>query len=316
MSEPRLRRAGRRISQLADRAVTEYFRDGCSQRAAAISFYALFSLFPLAMLAATVMGLIVSDAEARSRVVQFVLDNLPLSESRARGDLENLLLNVTRNVAGFGLLGLLGLLFAASGVMGSIRHALNAAFNVDDPRPPAQAKALDLLLVVGFGAMMTLSLALTIAERVTTSLSHTVDDALPGAGGALAGVIVKLGHLVPLAMAFVVFYLLFRVVPSACPKLRDTWPGVLVAALGYELAKTGFAIYLSKFANYSAVYASLATVIAFLVFVFVAANVALLGAEAAAQWPTVRSGELDGIDGEPLGERVKGLIKGLFVRTS
>jgi membrane protein len=315
MSEPRLRRAGRRISQLADRAVTEFFRDGCTQRAAAISFYALFSLFPLAMLAATVLGLVVSDAEARQRVVDFVLNNLPLSEARGRHDLEVLLLNVTRNVAGFGLFGLLTLLFAASGVMGSIRHALNAAFDVDDPRPPAQAKALDLLLVVAIGAALTLSLALTIAERFTESLSDAVDTWIPGAGGALAAVIVKLGHLVPLAMAFAVFALLFRLVPSACPKVRDTWPGVLVAAIGYEVAKTGFAIYLGKFANYSAVYASLATVIAFLVFVWVAANVALLGAEVAAQWPTVRSGALDDQPGEPLGVRVKGLVKGLFIRT-
>jgi membrane protein len=315
MSEPRLRRAGRRISQLADRSVTDYFRDGCSQRAAAISFYALFSLFPLAMLAATVMGMIVSDAEARNRVVQFVLDNLPLSESRARHDLEVLLLNVTRNVAGFGLLGIVTLLFAASGVMGSIRHALNAAFEVEDPRPPAQAKAIDLLLVLAFGAMLTLSLALTVAERVTESLSDAVDDAVPGAGGALAEIIVKLGHLVPFAMAFAVFAILFRLVPSACPRLRDTWPGVLLAAVGYELAKTGFAIYLSKFANYSAIYASLATVIAFLVFVWVAANIALLGAEVAANWPQVRAGAYDGDEGDPLGTRVKGLVRGLFVRT-
>jgi membrane protein len=315
MSEPRLRRAGRRISQLADRSVTDFFRDGCSQRAAAISFYALFSLFPLAMLAATVMGLIVSDAEARARVVNFVLDNLPLNESRARHDLEVLLLNVTRNVAGFGLIGILTLLFAASGVMGSIRHALNAAFEVEDPRPPAQAKAVDLLLVAGFGLVMTASLALTVAERVTESLSQAVDDEIPGAGGALATVVVKLGQFVPLVMAFVVFAVLFRIVPSSCPRLRDTWPGVLIAAGGYELAKTGFAIYLGKFANYSAIYASLATVIAFLVFVWLAANVALLGAEAAANWPQVRSGALDGQESEPLGQRVKGLVRGLFVRT-
>jgi membrane protein len=315
MSEPRLRRAGRRISQLADRSVTDFFRDGCSQRAAAISFYALFSLFPLAMLAATVMGLIVSDAEARNRVVDFVLDNLPLSESRARHDLEVLLLNVTRNVAGFGLLGIATLLFAASGVMGSIRHALNAAFEVEDPRPPAQAKAIDLLLVIAFGAMLIASLALTVAERVTESFSDAVDDAVPGAGGALAEIIVKLGHLVPFAMAFVVFAVLFRLVPSACPRLRDTWPGVLLAAVGYELAKTGFAVYLSKFANYSAIYASLATIIAFLVFVWVAANIALLGAEVAANWPQVRAGAYDGEEGDPLGTRVKGLLRGLFVRT-
>jgi membrane protein len=315
MSEPRLRRAGRRISQLADRSVTDYFRDGCSQRAAAISFYALFSLFPLAMLAATVMGLIVSDSEARNRVVDFVLDNLPLNESRARHDLEVLLLNVTRNVAGFGLLGIATLLFAASGVMGSIRHALNAAFEVEDPRPPAQAKAIDLLLVVAFGATLTLSLALTVAERVTESLSDAVDDEIPGAGGAIAEIVVKLGQLVPLGMAFIVFAVLFRLVPSAYPKLRDTWPGVLLAAVGYEIAKTGFAVYLGKFANYSAIYASLGTVIAFLVFVWVAANVALLGAEVAANWPQVRAGAYDDDEGEPLGTRIKGLVRGLFVRT-
>jgi membrane protein len=315
MSEPRLRRASRRIQQLADRSVTDFFRDGCTQRAAAISFYALFSLFPLAMLAATVLGLIVTDAEARTRVVDFVLDNLPLSEARARNDLEVLLLNVTRNVAGFGLLGLATLVFAASGVMGAIRHALNAAFDVEDPRPPAQAKAVDLLLVLAFGLVMILSLALTIAERVTSSLADAVDDTLPGVGGAIAGVVVELGQLVPLAMAFVVFAVLFRLVPSACPRLRDTWPGVLLAAIGYEVAKYGFALYLSKFANYSAIYASLATVIAFLIFVWVAANIALLGAEVAAHWPRVRAGEYDGDEGDPLGVRVKGLLRGLFVRT-
>lgn len=315
MSEPRLRRASRRIQQLADKSVMDFYRDGCTQRAAAISFYALFSLFPLAMLAATVLGLIVNDAEARTRVVDFVLDNLPLSEARARHDLEVLLLNVTRNVAGFGVLGMATLLFAASGVMGAIRHALNAAFDVEDPRPPAQAKAVDLLLVLAFGLAMILSLALTIAERVTESLANAVDEALPGVGGAVVEFVVELGQLVPLAMAFVVFAVLFRTVPSACPRLRDTWPGVLLAAVGYELAKNGFAWYLSGFANYSAIYASLATIIAFLIFVWVASNIALLGAEVAAHWPRVRAGEYDGEEGDPLGVRVKGLVRGLFVRT-
>ena len=315
MSEPRLRVAWRRIQQLTDRSVTDFFRDGCTQRAAAISFYALFSLFPLAMLAATVLGLVVSDAEARTRVVDFVLDNLPLSEAKARHDLEVLLLNVTRNVAGFGLLGIATLLFAASGVMGAIRHALNAAFNVDDPRPPAQAKAVDLLLVLAFGLVMIMSLALTIAERVTESLAAAVDEAVPGVGGVVVEAVVELGAAVPLVMAFVVFAVLFRLVPSACPRLRDTWPGVLLAAVGYELAKNGFALYLSKFANYSAIYASLATIIAFLIFVWVAANIALLGAEVAAHWPQVRAGAYDGDEGEPLGARVKGIVRGLFVRT-
>jgi membrane protein len=315
MAEPRLRRAGRRVLQLADRSITEFFADGCGQRAAAISFYSLFSLFPLAILAVSVMGLVINDAEARDRVVNFVLDNLPLNESSARHDLEVLLTNVTRNVAGFGTIGIVTLIFAASGVMGSIRHALNAAFDVEDPHPPAQSKALDLLLILGFGALLALSTALTIGERLSASLSSGVDDLIPGAGGAAVELVVGIGQLFPLVMAFFVFAALFRLVPADCTRLRDTWPGVLIASVGYELAKTGFAWYLSKFANYSAIYASLATVIAFLLFVWLAANIALLGAEAAAQWPKVRSGALDDEPGEPIGQRLKGFARGLFVRT-
>ena len=89
-----------------------------------------------------------------------------------------------------------------------------------------------------------------------------------------------------------VFTGVFRYASAERPKLRDIWPGVLVAAIGYELAKTGFALYLDNFANYGAVYASLAFVVAFLVFTYIVAFVALLGAEVAAEWPKVRAGRV------------------------
>jgi membrane protein len=89
---------------------------------------------------------------------------------------------------------------------------------------------------------------------------------------------------------------------------------VLVAAIGYELAKWGFTIYLTHFAHYGAVYASLGSVIAFLVFVFVAANIALLGAEMASEWPRVRAGAYDGQPGPPLYRQLLDVARGLFVR--
>ena len=312
--EPRLRRAVRRLTQLADKSIWGFFTDHCPQRAASIAFYALLSLFPLAILAVAVLGLVADDVAARTRVIDFVLDNLPLTEEQGRRDIERLLDDVTRNVTGFGVLGIAVLLFAASAVMGAIRHGLNAAFNVEDTRPPAQAKVADLLLVLGFGALVTLSTALTLAERLTESLSDAVDDALPGAGGFLVGLVVDAGALVPFLMAFAIFAILFRTVPSACPHLRDTWPGVLVAAVGYEIVKTGFAVYLDRFADYGAVYASLATIVAFLIFVWLAANIALFGAEVAASWPAVRAGEYDEEEGEPILRQLWGVFKGLFVR--
>jgi membrane protein len=104
----------------------------------------------------------------------------------------------------------------------------------------------------------------------------------------------------------------FVVVPRPHPRLRDVWPGVLLAAVGYELAKRGFTIYLENFGNYSAVYGSLGAVVIFLVFIYIGAMVFLMGAEFAALWPRVRRGEFDdGEDGTPFGEQIRGFLRGL-----
>jgi membrane protein len=291
------------LAQLIEQAVREFFRDGCSQRAAAISFYALFSLFPLAILSVAVLGVVANDDHVRRRVISFVLDNLPLEQRQGRADLQHLLVQVTSGVTGFGILGLVTLLFSASGVMGAIRHALNAAFDARDARPPVQAKLFDILGVLGFGALVTLSFALTLADQLTAHV-----------GGSVGHLATSLGRLTPLAIAFVVFAIMFNVVPAKRQRVRDTWPGVIVAAVGYELAKTGFALYLGHFAHYGAVYASLGSIIAFLVFVYVAASVALLGAEVASEWPAVRAGHYDGGPSEPLLKRLGGLLRSLILR--
>src|SRR5215212_4038135 len=289
----RLARALRHAGQLIQHGVMDFFADGMPQRAAAISFYGLFSVFPLAILCVAVLGIVANDSDVRRQVVSFLLDNLPLTAGQGRRQLERLLLQVTRDVAGFSVLGVLTLLFAASGVMGAIRHGLNAAFDAQEHRPPVQAKLWDFAMVFGFGVLVTLSFALTLADEIRANISRHADEVIRGSGGVITRVLIDAGRIVPLVIAIIIFAGLFRVVPARRQRLRDTWPGVLVAAVGYELAKNGFTIYLTHFADYGAVYASLGSVIALLVFVFVAANVALLGAEMAAQWRHVRAGEYD-----------------------
>jgi membrane protein len=88
-----------------------------------------------------------------------------------------------------------------------------------------------------------------------------------------------------------------------------------VAAAGFEAAKAGFSFYLENFARYDAIYASLGSVIAFLVFVWVAANVLLLGAEVASEYPRLRDEPLeDAEDDTPLRERITGGLRRLVVR--
>lgn len=302
--EGRAARAVRRVGQLIEHGVGGFFRDGCTQRAAAISFFALFSIFPIAILCVAALGIVTSDITARREVIDFLLDRFPLTEDDGRRQLEVAMLRVTREVTGFGLLGVVTLVFAASNIMGSLRQALNAAFRVRDERPPAQAKLWDLFMVAVFGVLVTASFGLTLIDNLVDETDSSLLQTLQG-----------LGRFAPLAIAVVVFAGIFKWVPAQRRPLRDLWPGIIVAALGYELAKLGFTAYLDSFANYGAVYASLGSVIAFLVFTYITAFVVLLGAEFAAEWPCVRAGDYDGPPGPPFGRQVRDFVRGLFVRT-
>ncbi len=311
-----LRGAAVCVRATARRAIAGFFADGAPQSAAAISYYALLSLFPLAILMVTAFSLIADDAVARARVIDLVLANLPLREEQGRREIEELLVSVTEESGGFGLAGALGLLFAASGVMGAVRKALNRAWDVEDARPLAQAKAIDVMLVLLLGAIIAASFALTLAARLTASLSAQLEQWLGPAGSAVGRLVLTLGPVVPALVAFVALAVLFSTVPAKETRLRDTWPGAATAALAFEGAKIAFAFYLENFASYAAVYASLAAVVAFMVFVFVSANVVLLGAEVAIAWPVVRDGPAEPRTSEPLADRVRGAVKGLFVRRS
>lgn len=313
---PRIRDAAQKTVRTGRRAVSGFLDDGSSQSAAAISYYGLFSLFPLAILAVAAFSLVADDAAARSRIIQLVLNNVPLRQDRGRRELEQLLVSVTDQARGFGVTGLFGLVFAASGVMGAIRKALNRAWDVTDPRPIVQAKAIDILLVLGLGTIIAVSFAITLAARLTASLGSDLDELLGPGGSLVPRLLLQLGPVLPALVAFGAFSLLFSVVPAYDTRFKDTWRGAAVAAVGFEAAKAGFAFYLANFANYGAIYASLAAIVAFLVFVFVTANVALFGAQVAVAWPLVRDGEPEEEDGRatPLAERVRGAVRRLFVR--
>ena len=275
----------RRAVEVGRRSVAEFFEDGCPQRAAAMSFYALLALFPLAILCVAVFGLVVSEGDARRNVIDFLLDNLPLERGEGRDRLESLLAGVTGGSGALGAVGFAGLVISASGLMAAARHALNDVWDVQDrSRPPVQGKLLDVALVFGAGLFIGLSLSITLVTRVAARLG----DELGGAGGVLVRAVFALDDILPLVLAFGVFLALFKLVPVTHVRARDAWPGALLAALGYEAAKAGFAFYLANFGDYAAVYGSLGAVIAFMLFVFVAANVFLLGAEVASEWPGVR----------------------------
>jgi hypothetical protein len=117
-------------------------------------------------------------------------------------------------------------------------------------------------------------------------------------------------------VSFAIFAALYRFVPAVNTTFNEIWPGALFAATAFELAKIGFSFYIRNFGNYNAVYGSLGAVIVFMLFIFIAANVLLMGAEIASEWPRVRAGHYDrGLPAstprvrQPLGARLQALVR-------
>ncbi|HZE05148.1 MAG TPA: YihY/virulence factor BrkB family protein [Solirubrobacteraceae bacterium] len=260
------------VIRLARRSASEFLDDHCTQQAAAITYHVLFSLFPLAIVVAGASSLILHATGSRHSFIDTIVGQLPLSANGA-SDIRDLLLGATSKSAGLGLLGIIGLVYSASGMMASLRTALNRAWDVEEARPFLRGKLIDIALVAVAAAAGLTSLGLTIAAR------------LIGAGSGIGGWLGSL--LVPGAFAFALLVFLYRVVPAAEVRLANVWPAALLVAVLLVALQNLFAVYVANFAHYNAVYGSLGAVIAFMFFVYLGAQLVLFGAEVASEVPRV-----------------------------
>src|SRR5262245_45624650 len=78
----------RGVARALPRAIEDMFTDRCTQYAAAISYRVLFSLFPLTIALVSIFGLVLQDDELRERVINELIDFLPVSES-GQTDIQN-----------------------------------------------------------------------------------------------------------------------------------------------------------------------------------------------------------------------------------
>lgn len=304
------------LKLLAKRTVREFTDDHCPQLAASMSYYVLFSLFPLTILVVSIAGLLLTDDALRERALDALIDVLP--PGAGREDLESLIEPIASGRSALGVFSVLGLLWGATGMMSALRHSLDTAWDLEYRRPFVRGKLVDLGLIVGVGGLLALSIGTTALLQVGRDVSTTLSDAL-GPFGEGAHLLVNIfAVLAPYVLSVITFTVIYKVVPSLKTRVRDVIAGALVAGALFELLKHGFAFYLRNFSNYDAVYGSLGATIALLFFVYLAACVLLLGAEIASEWPRIMQGHYDdeledAVGGEdaPLSRRVLLAVTGM-----
>jgi len=249
--------------------LSRYGRLGGSQFAAAISYRALFSLVPLATFAATILAQFLSSSRPERRdFVSAVVDQFELS-AKGAAKLDALITSVPSPWSPAGLLALGLALWGATGVMNSMQKTLAVVFDRGVSRGLIRGRLVSALLVLGALALILLAAAVSMLENVARKTSANVGEAL---GWQPPGFGILLGVVVPAALAFVVFVLLYRYLPHNRPGWRAALLGGTAAALGYQAVQVGLGWYLSGPADFTQVYGSASAIFAFLVSVYLSAS--------------------------------------------
>ena len=277
-----------RAAEVALRTISGYGEDRVSISAAGITYFALISIFPMALVGLSVAGFIYSGQEDQQRLLNDLMDHLPIDESSGREDLEGVITSVVEARGTLGIIGILSALYTGSALFTAVRVALNGIFRGEKSRPFFLGKVIDIAMVVLFGALL---LASILTSFLLTVFSRLVDDLL---GDDAAGVtrlgVTLVSLLIPPFISGIVFLILYAKIPASAVGWKYAIPGAALAAILFELLKVGFGIYAANFTNYDATYGSLGFVILLLAFIYFAAQVMLLGAETARATSEVAKG--------------------------
>lgn len=259
------------------RVWSEMSRDDGIHMAAGIAYYAFLSLFPLLLGLIGLLGLVLPSQAVQDQIFSFVQDNIP----GAVDVIENNIRNVIQLRGVLGIVGIVGLLWTGSGLLSAYGHSINQAWDISRELPFYLKKLRDIGLTVGLGILFFLSLGSGAV------LDFVPVGEIPVAGNYLVRIFLR---IVSFSLAFVIFLILFKIMPNTRTYWRHIWPGALVTALLFEIGRAAIQFYINNFGNYQAVYGAIASVIALLVWIYYSAIIGILGAEFTAEYSRRQQG--------------------------
>lgn len=267
---------GLTVRQLASRVWHEFGEDEISDRAASLSYYFLFALFPSLLFLTALLGML-PIPDLMERLMGYVNQALP---DDAASVIEKTLAEVMRGSRRSLLsIGVLVALWSGSNGMGSVIVALNVAYDVEDSRPWWWRRLVAVALTVGFSLFILAGLVLMVFGP---RLGETVASAF-GLGALFTAVWTVAS--VPVAMTFVLagIALVYYLAPAAKQQWRWVTPGSVVALALWLAMSYGLRLYVTHFANYNATYGSIGGVILLMLWLYLTGMALLLGAEVNAE---------------------------------
>ena len=260
---------------IAKKTLREFSQDQCPDLAAALTYYAVLSLFPALLALVSLVGIFGDAEKTTAALLEIVRGIAPGSTvDTVRGPIEEL---AGSPAAGFALvIGLATALWSASGYVGAFGRAMNRVYEVDEGRPFVKLR----------GTMLAVTLLAVVIVALLAGmlvLSGPVSEAVGGAIG-LSGTILAVWNIakwpVIVALVIVIIAVLYYATPNVKqPKFRWMSIGSFIALVIFLLASLGFAFYVANFSNYNKTYGALGGVIVMLLWLWILNMSLLFGAE-------------------------------------
>ncbi len=272
------------LFEFGRRIYRQFTTDRMTTFAAALSYSALFAIFPFIIFLVALLGFL--------HIPQFftwILDQarsaLPIDAYQRVEDVVTQIQNQPqRGVLSFGIL---AALWAASSGVRALMGALNVAYGVEETRhwwkryiiSVVYTLALVILLIAAAGLMLLGPQAMEwLANRV--GMSH-----------AFVVIWTWLRFPVLVVLLMLLAAVIYYAVPNIRQPFRFITPGAVFAVVIWVLASFGFSLYVSNFTNYSATYGSLGGIVVLLFYFYISAAVLLIGAEVNAEVYKLKIGQ-------------------------
>jgi membrane protein len=273
--------------QVLKGTLKEFKDDELTDRAAALTYYGVLSLFPAMLALISLLGIVGQSA------TQQVLDNIQkLAPGAARDVLSNAVKQLQGN-AGIGsimaIVGLVLAIWSASGYVAAFIRTANAVYDMPEGRPVWKVLPVRLGVTV---VLMILAMVSALIVVFTGGLARRAGQALD-IGNSVVTVWSIAKWPVLVLLVTVMIAILFWACPNAKVKgFRWVTPGSFLALVIWMLASASFAFYVANFASYNKTYGTMAGVIVFLVWLWISNLAILLGLEFDAE--TVRQRAIAG----------------------
>ncbi|MFQ3631198.1 YihY/virulence factor BrkB family protein [Roseiflexus sp.] len=271
------------VIRLIRLTLTRRQRDRVGDMAAAISFFAIFSIFPLLLVVFSIVGFIVDPQHLTIERLQIDLIVSP----EIAGLIVQTLTHFSETRVGAGLLGSGTLLLSATGLLSTLARFFNQIWDVSIPNRKAGIKTTVVSIIVD--RLTSFALLLGIAALILAAALGNLALSLLAAYTEWQPLNSRLIPVFQIALAVALltvgFSLLYKVLPNYLPSWRDVWPAALSAAIAFIALQSLVGLIFAQI-DFSS-FGVLGSAMTLLLWIFLSFQIFLIGGELSYTWSHV-----------------------------